>query len=280
MVRPQPKLPTETDRQLFRRNLPVQVLLALWLLGNVCFTWATISINPNYPAVLLTAGIYGMVGSQIVMCAFLLALFPASILFRVLVVTTAIAAFCSSLLFGAGVFGGYWVIGFFGLNAIPITVLALAVPFLLARHFLGWRLEFDWIESPDHMNLSVSGLLIATALVALAIALLGYGKEQELMLRLAFAGGCMGASFAIIVPLTYLVMMARRKWIWISVFAIPPIPIAYAIMPLMKTDLSIPSPGWGVVGIGLAVSLLILSFASGLVVLGHCGGTLKTSRTG
>lgn len=276
MAKPQPKLPTETDRQFFRRNLPPVALFAFWFLENVLLRFYFHISSPGEASGLLVFQSLGVLGSQVVLLALMFALFPASLLFRFLVVIVAAIAIFSTLLMGATPFDDFPLfVKSLEWDALPIVLLGLGVPFILARHFLRWRLHVDWMESAEHANLSVADLMIATCVVALAVSLLGFGSEEARISKLMIAAGCMGASFVVFIPMTYLLMTSRRKWVWLFVFSTLPLLIGLEILAQFGGSLAIPY--WVGVGISTSVSALFLSFGIGLVVIRRSGGRLATS---
>ncbi len=274
MAKPQPKLPTETDRQLFRRNFPAFGYFGFCLMINVMLSWFFSFSSPGNPSGLPVYVSIGVVASEFVLLALLLILFPASLLFRIVIVLTGSVAVIMSLLLGAVVFHCSKVIELFPSDALTVDLLGCAVPFFFARHFLGWRLQFDSMETPEHPNLSVAGLMVATALVGVSISLLSFSDQHVLITKLMVAVGCMGAGFAVFMPLTYWVLKTRRKWAWLVLFSASPLLVGMAVTMAFGINLTIPH--WGVIGLASSISSLILGIGIGLVALHHCGGRLLT----
>jgi hypothetical protein len=271
----QPKLPTETDRQFFWRNGSAVALIVFFLLVNVMLSWF---LSSGTNAFDMTGCFFfaslGILIAQIVLLGLMLALFHASLLFRILTVTTAAVAICLSILFGEAISGEWRFNEVFKFDALPVVLLSFSVPFLLARQFMGWTLEFTRLPTNENSKLSVAGLLVATAVVAIAVSMLSFGDERLLMLKLIVAAGCTGASFVVFVPMTHLLMMSHRNCVWMAVFTIVPFSIGWAILWNFAAYLNTSYP----VGIRINISIatLIVSFGIGILVLQRCGAQLKT----
>ena len=275
VANPQPKLSTETDRQFLRRNISAVVLIAFFFLVNVMLSWF-LSAGAN---ALSTSGWFffasvGILVAQVVLLGLILALFQASLLFRILSITTAAIAICLSILFGEMISDEWRFNEVFKFDALPVALLGFSVPFLLARQFMGWTLDFTWAPTIENSKLSVAGLFFATAVVAFAVSLLSLGNEHLLILKLIVAAGCAGASFVVFVPMTHVLMTSRRNWIWMIVFTIGPISIGWAILSSFGIYLNT-SYQLGI-RINTSIATLIVSFGIGILVLQRCGGRLTT----
>ena len=116
---------------------------------------------------------------------------------------------------------------------------------------------------------------MATAFVAMAISIMSFGEERMLMTKLVVAVACMGTSFVIFVPMTYLVLASRWRWIWLVVFTTVPFSIGYIIVSVFEVGLSVSF--WMGIGMTASFCALILSYGIGLIVLRYSGGRLATS---
>ena len=279
MVKPQPKLPTETDRQFLRRNVSAVALIAFFLLVNVMLSrFLTTGINAFETNGWFFFGSLGILAAQIVLLGMMFALFNSRLLFRILVVTTAAVAICLSLLFGEVIFDEWRLHEIFKFDALPTVLLGFSVPFLLVRQFLGWTLHLTHLpSSDDYYKLSVAGLMSATAVAAFALSLLSLGDERLIAIKLMVAVGCAGASFVIFVPMTHLLMTSRRNWYWMTVFTIVPFSIGWAILWSYVIYLNIPYQLG--IRLNLSIATLVASFGIGLLVIHRCGGRLTTRAT-
>ena len=274
MVRPQPKLPTETDRQFFRRNYIALGLGAFWFFVNVNMSWFFSIDSGAHPSGLLVFGALGVLSSQVILLAFFLALFPASLLFRAVTVATASLAIGGSLLVGAMVFDNWKFADLIKFDGFPMVLISFATPFSLARYFLGWRLDYPWLNSSDHSNMSVMGLMMSTAAVAISISILGLDGERFLIWMLVFSAGCLGASFAVFVPMTFLVLRSRWPIGWLIGWTAVPFLIGMAITWTFFANPVLSF--WIGTGITVFVTSMALGYVIGLIVFRNKGARLLT----
>ena len=143
MVRPQPKLATESELSFLKRHSSLGAMIIWFLCANVALG----ASGPRPSAYLLGAFFESaLVASflvQIIVLGFILALFPGSQLFRVCL-TATIGGFCFlSLALGMSMtrsideslYGNL-------LSLAPITVLTTSGPFLIAKFGFGWKVVF------------------------------------------------------------------------------------------------------------------------------------------
>ena len=149
------------------------------------------------------------------MIAFLLTMLPIGIWLRLVLASILVGAGFAALMMGEVVFRNYDVKEFASLiPGLPIIILGFALPFAMAKYFLRWRLCLGWLEPPASSNLSVSGLMAATTLVAASVAILNFGSDDARNENLVAASVCMGMGL-ILVPLSLLLLRSSRRAFWL-----------------------------------------------------------------
>ena len=92
--------------------------------------------------------------------------------------------------------------------AIPILLLAAAIPFITVKHALGWQIIFPRIdELPKRQKTSITSMLILTAIIAACIATVQM-TETPVWWAAAAMLNC-GAAFAAVLPVFLFQMKSR-----------------------------------------------------------------------
>ncbi len=103
--------------------------------------------------------------------------------------------------------------------AIPGIVISAALPFVLVRYLLGWQLVLhSWHPVVKRQNVSIAGLLISMAVVALCVTCLTRSTDPGA--ANATCAIVAGIGLIFLLPLTYLVMRTRRYWMWYLAFCL------------------------------------------------------------
>ncbi|MFK7769477.1 MAG: hypothetical protein AB8B55_19845 [Mariniblastus sp.] len=210
MVRKRPKLETESDWSLLRRNW---LLAGAFLLQCVaCFSVSMFVELYDDGAGALTPLLVclGFIGAQFVMLGFVFSMLPASLMIRLsILMGGAILSICL-VICGAVVFQCQelqevsFVAGW-----VPMLLVGASVPFLAARAFFGWSLKLgDDLESDS--RITVSALMTGTGLFAFSLTMLMTGQKSQVSLALATAVIVAGAGMMLFVPLTVLLFKCQR----------------------------------------------------------------------
>ena len=133
----------------FREDFPSGVSLGLTLVVllsviNFLFSLFLETASLVGPSGLLVYGSASAILSEVVILGFLLVYLPFGLKLRVLVVGFLGMLMWLSLIAGAYMFTFPSRFGFEEIaKQLPICLFAIATPFAVAKHFLGWRIEFD-----------------------------------------------------------------------------------------------------------------------------------------
>lgn len=98
------------------------------------------------------------------------------------------------------------------LTLLPIILLGCAIPFLFVKHLLHWQIIFEPLfQQPKRRPISVAGMLIFTAVIAVCIASVQMYEipSAGLIAMLAVAG----IGFAFVLPLLRVQLLSRRYWV-------------------------------------------------------------------
>jgi len=224
MVQPQPKLDVETDVSFAKRHWAFLSMIGAFLFADLVF--ASIgagAVRGNVDSVtgllglLIESAFVGAVMVQPILLAFVLALFPGSLLFRLVLAVTS-GLFCLlSLAIGFSFFGIrndelYGLV----LAIAPILVLSCSVPFLIAKFLFGWELVFsdEW-ENSENPQISIINLIVATALAAGSVSMLNLTNVDPIRL-LVFVVGYTGIVSLFFVPVTTWVFCGRRTFLYVG----------------------------------------------------------------
>ena len=212
MIEKQPKLQTESDFQVFRRNGWLVSLASMQ--GLACFffpLFVRMANSGDALTISVCAALCGVIASQFIMLGFLFALFPAGLILRLsLVIGLAAVSICVSV-FGNQHFGGViseWLEMY--ISWVPILLAGWSIPFLTAKALFGWSLRFDFDNEPTEPGMTVSSLLIGTALIACCLALLNTGSVVRVAPAIAASIICIGCGLVFAIPVTFMVLTEDR----------------------------------------------------------------------
>ena len=223
MIGKQPKLETLSDRALFRRYwlTPILFFAACVYISLVPF-FMQISSSGS-PAGLLVYFGAGLFLVFYLIVGFLTAMFPANLIFRIVVGSLLSIVPLCCLFVGALPVDNFEISslrrdGHYA-NLLPIFVVGLTIPFLAGKHLLGWRLEFDWLPGQQSDSLRILGMLVGTGLVAFSFSLLIANNAEYKYLQLTIAMVGCGLGLLLGLPYCQLVFRSRhKKWF---VFLLP-----------------------------------------------------------
>ncbi len=272
-----PTPPMKRDRQRLRRNHQVVGLLVFWFSINFLISLFFQISGPNHPSGLLVYGSLGIIASEIVVIAFLLTMLPIGIWLRLVLASILVGAGFAALMMGEVVFRSYDMKEFASLiPGLPIIILGFASPFAMAKYFLRWRLSLGWLKPPASSNLSVSGLMAATTLVAASVAILNFGSDDARNENLVAASVCMGLGL-VLVPLSRLLLRSRRRAFWLIL--ISSAVFIGALLVIQFISLFGGFPGfWQCAGIAFGIASFIFFYGAALIVLVNSGGKLILPR--
>ena len=209
---------------------------------------------------------------QAVLLGMILALFPGSQLFRLCLTTTLGGMLLLSLALGMTMLGGFdqSIYGLM-LGLGPITVLSMSVPYLIAKFWFGWRIVFDGEDLESELpQLTISSLIVATTLIAVAITLLKF-VGPELQELLAAIIGCVGVVSVFFLPATMWIYRRRGLLLCFPYAVLLGVVVALLIVPNL-TFLAHPSAAAGLGGLAMWMILLYGLFlkamkSSGLILI-------------
>ena len=276
----QPKLATETDRQLFRRHGLAVALLGSWLASNILINYFLLKSHSNSLFDFFVCGSLGLIFSQWAVLSILFALFPAGLLFRTLLATTAIAASFLSIVMGEMMFGYWELTSEFSWQGLTLMFIGLAMPHLLARSFFGWHIRFDWLGETKLEPLKLAELMGWTAIIAFAIFMLQFLELPRLLVSLRFVLFVTGISFIILFPVAAQILQVRRPVFSLTILGAGALGVGvFAVMLLVSQVVSVPISLWDFCGLLFMAFSFLMSFAVALVAIRSVGGQLVTNRT-
>ena len=212
MVKKQPKLKTETDIQLVRRNWAIAGMLLLQL--SACFF---VSLFPEQDlggtrfqySIIPFSICVGVIASQFGVFGFLFALYPSNVIVRLsLTVGGMITSICT-ICFGIVFWQNSWMQEAANiLPWVPMLLVGAALPFLAARAFLGWTLHYENDLESDP-RLTISSFLIGTGLFAFSLAILMTGPNGLIGWAIASSVIVSGVGLVMFVPLTFVLLHSK-----------------------------------------------------------------------
>lgn len=264
MVRKQPKIHNETDRQLLFRNCWLVVFVCVHLAA--CYFLPLCSSEANFRNLLLLPIVGLMVGallSQIPIFGFLMAMFPGPILLRLSLVIGFTAVSISALLFGDRHFPGVRVNLLSYLSWIPVLVAGCTVPFIVARAFLGWTVGFQGQHEMQEFRLTVSGMLVGTAMFACCLMFVQTGDPTRVADALMWSITAAGFGFLVGVPIClWLLNESCIRWAILKLVGVSFGPTLLLSMGFFRGSLGLE----GMFGM-IAVCGFLASFGSFLICL-------------
>ena len=280
VIQQQPKLETETDIELFSRRWPIVLFLAIAVIDNLLLGILMKVSTPTTPSGIPVYASFGLTISQFCLLSFFLVMYPASVGFRLAVMFPFIFLTVGTLAVGFR-FGEtndavqifQWV------AAVPLLIVAFAIPFAVGKYILGWCFSaesesgLDCDRKPE--TLSIASMLLATAIIAFSFAILGLGDKTETLSRILAAAICCGIGFLFLLPMAG--WMLRRNpsspllvlLFLIGIFAA--FAVSYSMSGLM--------PGfnfWQLFGIQLSALSTLFWFGFGIKCL---GSLIETGQT-
>lgn len=212
MIAKQPKLLTESDLQVIFRNTWLVVLVAFH--GLACYFFPLflgMAKSGNPLTISVCSALFGVIGSQFVILGFLFAMFPAGPMMRLSLVIGLVAVSICVIVFGNHHFAGVLTVWLeIYLSWLPILLAGWSIPFFAAKAFFGWSLRFQHDHSSEEPKLTVSSLLIGTALIACCLTLLKTGSAVRVAPAIAASIACMGCGFVFAIPITLMMLTEHR----------------------------------------------------------------------
>ncbi len=160
---------------------------------------------------------------------------------------------------------------------LPIFVLALATPFAAAKHFLGWKIQFDELTHLQNSQMGTVSLLSATGLVAVSMAILSSGKQELILSGLIAAAICLAVSLAFLLPLARVVLGFNRPFFMIVSISVVTLFLVLVLI-LFIEQYAGPLNGWERFGISFAIASFPFWFGIELLLFRRFGGRLIIQR--
>ncbi len=265
MARERPKLKTESDWRMLRRN---------WLLVGVfllqCF--ACFFVPMFLEMTLLGSQLYavpacaclGVIASQIVILGFVFTMFPSSVMVRLSLAMGGIALSVCLLFFGSA----FWQSTvmhelIFVAGWVPMLLVGASLPFLVTRAVFGWTVSFE-NEAENDPRVTVSSMLIGTGLIAFSLTLLMTGNAADIGPAMATSIAVAGAEMLFFVPLTFVLLKSERvSTNFLTLFAVGLIPGAVGGLLGMISSLN----AEGVLAFSVMFSSLMMAYGMFIVAI-------------
>ena len=249
----------------------IAFLLGLWLISSVVVI-ANIESGPanDAHAVFLFA-CTGVYFSRWGIAAFLIVLLPGSFSVRVLI---AILVFgveaMATAMFSPN--GSEPILVFL---LIPMILVAICLPFEVARVVWNLRLDVDWFDFIERRQLGIKSMLAWITAAAIVFSLVRLTETER---ALAFFGSGIGISFVaavLVLPFTLKVMQGRRRLIRFFVILIVLVLIATGISFLIE-KFSSPLSGLEKAVFPVTLTTFLTAYGLGLFVLQRMGMRLES----
>ncbi len=209
----QPKIRIESDLELLKRNKLLAGVLLIQLLA--CFFASQLQQTDDRPELtwFFTRHIvWAILFAQLINIGFFVAMFPASFVFRMSLVTgwtiTAIWLF----VLGDNVGRRPGILNEFlqsHISSLPLVLIGWATPFFIARGFMQWQLSSTYDDARTQ-KISILSLVFATTVAAAAMKFLTLGEEPFLKTGVAMALIGSGIGFSMAIPITHLIMKSKH----------------------------------------------------------------------
>ena len=275
---PQPKLPTENDRQLFAKHRMLVSIVAVFCCSNFLVGILMQIFRDNEPGGMIVYGMIGVVLSEMVLAGMLFALLPVNLLMRCFVTALAAGLFAFTFFISLMFQSNFELVFLFRtLDLWPLIIVSVAWPFSAAKHLFGWRLEFRTIPFRDSSRLTISGLLAATAIIAVVIAFPNMTRKNEMAIPLATAGVFSGMCLLVFVPSTALLFRARNVWPWLLLLTVTVFLISILVFNLLPSKFW-PRSFWEIVGPSFTISMWLFWFGASVRAMRASGIDLQSSH--
>ncbi len=190
--------------------------------------------NPRHPFAPIVFVNFGLLVAGPFICAMFLTLPALTIGARITGSLVAVV-----ILVFAGVIGNaresdfYELFDFQDLVVGPIWLIGLCLPFGIMRSVMGWQIWVPYYDQPnDRPRLTIAGMMVVTALVAISMSVLRFGQPHHLQVGGWGAVIASGLSLCL-VPVIAGLMYSRNymQW-WIGVAAVM-VPLGLVICMLL-----------------------------------------------
>lgn len=276
------KLPHAADAAADKKRAVAKYLLVAAASANLGACVATGSlmriIGPHDFLAVVVYECFGFIVAGPVACIACSTLFASKWSVRLAALCTSLAFVLAALAIGTVLSDGRNYVFFSAsrvLPAVPLVVLGVALPFIFARYLISWQIVFPQLhERPVRQTITVSGLLLSTAIAAICIALVRTSDEPVGAIILAMALGGLGL---FLLPMTYFLMRSVHYWRYFAIFCV----IAFFVGSLSASYVCFVYGSindlWSYIGFGISALAGVAVFGVTIISCRLMGGILFKS---
>ena len=269
--------PAGSSRELNHKRVGwilMTVFLAVGLLANLFTSTLMDHIQPDEPlAILVYTSLGPMFGAPLA-CLCIAGMLQQPWYIRMVITGVSVAFFASAFAIGASISSEFEMLNPGELvPMIPILTLGCCLPFLTVRHLRDWQLVFESLgDLPSRQNLSVAGLMIATAVAGFCIVSTQMCPQPEI--GFIVAAIVAGVGFCVFLPMFGFVMRSNSPVIAMLVCYIIGGILGVLVLGGINYFVSILSGYGRLFGFGHSIGMMALFFAMGVASCRRLGAKL------